>query len=69
MITLETVKTELKNNNFPLTGSYETLPEITYQLVKNIIQFGNDEVKKSTLGKGIKEIALRLANTQNKNIA
>lgn len=66
MTTLATVTNELKHNNFPTTGCYEKIPQLTYSLVINILHFGENEINKSTLGKGIKEIALKLAKADGR---
>ena len=61
MTNLNTVTNELKSNNFPTTGSYESFPEMTYNLVIDILHFGEEVIEESTLGKGIKTLALEIA--------
>lgn len=61
MTTIELVKTELENNNLPTTGVYSTLPNMAYNLTLNILYFGESELEKSNLGKGVKTVALMMA--------
>ena len=68
MTTLENVTAELKRLNFPTTGSYSKLPESTYNLVLNILHFGNKAIEESTLGKGIKALAIELAKKDGRNL-
>lgn len=61
MTTLLNVTLELEKNNFPTTGAYSSIPQSTYHLIISILHFGESQLEKSTLGKGIKLLALDLA--------
>lgn len=61
MTTIQTVTTELKKNNLPTTGIYSTMPKLTYNLIINILNFGEIALAKSTLGATVKQIAVSLA--------
>lgn len=62
MTTLENVTNELIALKLPTTGIYSKIPKLTYDLVINILHFGESAVEKSTLGKGVKTLAITLAN-------
>ena len=61
MTTLENVTTELEALKLPTTGIYSKIPKLTFRLVLDILHFGESAIKKSTLGKGIKELAIEIA--------
>jgi len=61
MTTLGTVTKALENRNFKTNGVYSELPKITYNLIIKVLNFGESQIEKSTLGKGVKELVLELA--------
>lgn len=56
MTTLSTVKTELEKSNIPTTGMYDFTPQSTFDLIIEILHFGEDALKNSSLGNGIKRL-------------
>ena len=61
MTTLKNVTAELESLNLPITGIYSKVPQLTFSLLLDILHFGESAIQKSTLGKGIKELAIELA--------
>lgn len=59
--TIEIIKNELKQNEIPFTGVYSKVPEMILSAVNNIKHFGPESISKRNLGKGVKRIALELA--------